>query len=58
LRKWRGGHCVRGTPFNFDEEPMGSTSFGNVTPVDRAGDAAEYRDQSRRPGLREGDGRA
>ena len=32
LREWRGGHCVRGTPFNPDEEPMGSTSFGNVTP--------------------------
>jgi hypothetical protein len=46
-------------PFNPDEEPMGSTSFGNVNPATRTGLAMPHINKINRAGSgpREGDGR-
>jgi len=49
-KSWRG-HFVRGTPFNPDEEPMGSTSIGNVTPATMIGSALPQNIGINRAGL-------
>ena len=51
---------VRDKPFNPDEEHMGSTTFGNVTPAIMIGLAMPQNIKINRAGLRRvrGDGRA
>jgi hypothetical protein len=56
LRNRCRGHCVRDKPFNPDEEPMGSATFGNATPVTMSGPAMPQNIKINRagPGPREG----
>jgi len=51
---------VRDKPFNPDEETMGSTTFGNVTPAIVTGSALPQNIKINRAGFRRvrGDGRA
>jgi hypothetical protein len=52
LREHCRGRCVRDKPFNPDEEPMGSITFGNATPATMTGSAMPRNIKINRAGFR------